>query len=208
MISTILPMPTPLWRDVTAAEEIEMELLQRNKMHLKQSDREGGISTGPVMTAVQENHGLNPLSQKILDGAPITEFEITEDMRASFFTALKRTEKDKALPPVFGTITSAKFQEMFKRAKEKTSSNSRTPNYTTWKCLAKSDTIAGFASILLSLPFVYGFPNSHWTHMTDFMLEKKPGMRQIHMLRIIGKLAAEFNTCLKLIIGKRARDNF
>ena len=28
------------------------------------------------------------------------------------------------------------------------------------------------------------------------------------MLRIIGKLAAEFNTCLKLIIGKRARDNF
>lgn len=207
MISTILPMPTPLWRDVTVAEEIETELLQRNKMHLEQTDREGGISMGQVMTAVRENHGLNPVSQKILDGVPITEFEITDDMRA-FFAALKRTETDKSLTPVLGTITSTDFQEMFKRAKEKTSSDSRTPNYTIWKCLAKSDKIAGFASVLLSLPFVYGFPNAHWTHMTDFMLEKKPGMRQIHMLRIIGKLAAEFNTCLKLIIGRRARDNF
>ena len=207
MISTILPMPTPLWRDVTAAEEIEKELLQRNKMHLEQTDREGGISTGRTMTAVREDHGVNPLSQRILDGEPITEFELTEDMRA-FFAAMKRTETDKALAPVLGAITSTEFQEMFKRAKEKTSSDSRTPNYTIWKCLAKSDKIAGFASVLLSLPFVYGFPNAHWTHMTDFMLEKKPGRRQIHMLRIIGKLAAEFNTCLKLIIGKRARDNF
>ena len=207
MISTILPMPTPLWRDVTAAEEIEMELLQRNKMHLEQTDREDGISTGRTMTAVRENNGVNPLSRKILDGEPITEFELTEDMRA-FFAALKRTETDKALAPVLGAITSIEFQEMFKHAKEKTSSDSRTPNYSIWKCLAKSDKIAGFASVLLSLPFVYGFPNLYWTHMTDFMLEKKPGMRQIHMLRIIGKLAAEFNTCLKLIIGKRARDNF
>lgn len=44
--------------------------------------------------------------------------------------------------------------------------------------------------------------------MTDFMLEKKAGLRQIHTLRIIGKMPAEFNTCLKLIIGKQARDNF
>ena len=44
--------------------------------------------------------------------------------------------------------------------------------------------------------------------MTDFMLEKKPGVRQIHTLRIIGKVAAEFNTCLKFLIGKKARDNY
>ena len=44
--------------------------------------------------------------------------------------------------------------------------------------------------------------------MTDFMIEKKPGVRQIHTLRIIGKVAAEFNTCLKFLLGKQARDNF
>ena len=33
--------------------------------------------------------------------------------------------------------------------------------------------IASFLSVLFSLlPFVYGFVNTHWTHMTNFMLEK------------------------------------
>lgn len=40
------------------------------------------------------------------------------------------------------------------------------------------------------------------------MLEKKPGQRQIHTLRIIGKVAAEFNTCLKFFIGQQAMYNF
>lgn len=71
-----------------------------------------------------------------------------------------------------------------------------------------SDFISSFASILLSLPFTYGFVNTHWTHMSDYMLEKKPDLRQIHTLRIIGKVAAEFNTCLKFFIGKQAMHNF
>lgn len=44
--------------------------------------------------------------------------------------------------------------------------------------------------------------------MTDFMLEKNPGVLQIHTLRIIGKVSAEFNTCLNFFIGKQAWDNF
>lgn len=207
IIATVIPMPKPLWRDITSTDSIEAELLQRNQMHLEQTAREHGISTEPTMTAVRQNYGINPISEKILDGTPITEYELTTEMEA-FFGALQRTEEDKQLPTVDGTITSVEFQEMFKVARERTSSDSRTPNYTLWKCLARSDKIAGFASVLLSIPFVYGFANPHWTHMTDFMLEKKPGVRQIHTLRIIGKVAAEFNTCLKLLIGRQTRDNF
>ena len=206
-ITKILPMPKPLWKDITSAGSIEAELLQRNKMHLEQTDREQGVSTGVVMTAFRENHGLNPMTQAILEGTPITEFTLSPEM-AAFFEAMKQTGTEKELPMVAGTITSTEFQEMFKMAREKTSSDARTPNYTLWKCLARSDKIAGFASVLLSLPFVYGFVNTHWAHMTDFMLEKKAGVRHIHTLRIIGKMPAEFNTCLKLIIGKQARDNF
>ena len=97
---------------------------------------------------------------------------------------------------------------MFRVSREKTSSNPRTLNYSLWKCIATSNTISSFAAILLSLPFMYGFVNSHWTHMTDFMIEKKPGVRHIHQLRIIGKVAAEFNTCLKFLIGHKAMHNF
>ena len=206
-IMNIVPMPCPLWREITAADEIETHLLLRNQMHLEQTDREKGVSTAPPLTNLRESHGFNDLSSRILNGEEITEYNLTSEM-AAFFKALRRTETDRSLPPVGGVITSADFQEMFRRAKERTASDHRTLNYTIWKCIAKSAKISGFMSVLMSLPFVYGFTNEHWTHMTDFMLEKKPGMRQIHTLRIIGKVAAEFNTCLKFLIGKKARDNF
>jgi len=39
------------------------------------------------------------------------------------------------------------------------------------------------------------------------MLEKKPGVRKIHQLRIIGLLEADFNTALKLIFAKKMMRN-
>ncbi len=142
-----------------------------------------------------------------MDGTFDTAYELTPEL-TQFFAALKQTPQEKALRPILGTITSDQFQEMFRRAREKTSSDSRTLNYSLWKCIARSDFISGIAAILLSLPFTYGFANMHWTHMSDFMLEKKPGVRQIHTLRIIGKVAAEFNTCLKFFIGHQTMHNF
>jgi hypothetical protein len=44
--------------------------------------------------------------------------------------------------------------------------------------------------------------------LTDFMLEKKAGVRHIHTLCIIGMVPAEFNTCLIYLVGKRTWDNF
>jgi hypothetical protein len=67
-ISTFLPLPDPLWQDVTSGEEIEKELIRRNRMHLEQVDREEGISTQPLLTELRKDHGFNPLSSAILNG--------------------------------------------------------------------------------------------------------------------------------------------
>ncbi len=194
------------WRNVDSQNEIESHLIDRNRRHLEQVAREQGPSTRPPLTMIRHNYGINPLTESILGGT-YTTYDLTPEMRA-FFNALKSNPSTENLPPVLGGITSQDFQEMFRRSKEKTSSDSRTLNYSIWKCIASSDAISSLAAILLSLPFMYGFVNSHWTHMTDFMLEKKPGVRQIHQLRIIGKVAAEFNTCLKFFIGHKAMHNF
>ncbi|KAL7524026.1 hypothetical protein ACHAWF_000788 [Thalassiosira exigua] len=50
---------------------------------------------------------------------------------------------------------------------------------------------------MASLPFIYGFVHRRWISETDFMIEKIPGDRRMHRLRIIGKLDAEWNTLLK-----------
>ena len=176
-------------------------------MQEKRALHKKGISTRPPLTDLGQNYGFNNLITAILQGTPITEYPLTPEME-QFFIALKRNSTDEALPSIASEFTSDDIRDMFKAAKERTSSDPRMLNYTLWKCLLMDNTIAGILSVLFSLPFTYGFVNSHWTSMTDFMLEKKEGVPQIHTLRIIGKVAAEFNTCLRFLIGKRTRDNY
>jgi hypothetical protein len=198
---------SPIWEDLDSQESIEISLLARNRRHLEQTAREQGISTFPPLSTIRGNFGINPLTDGILDGTFATHYDLTPEM-AAFFEALQSSSATERLSPIEGVITSEDFQKMFRISNEKTSSDPRTLNYSLWKCIATSDNISSFVAILLSLPFMYGFVNSHWTHMTDFMLEKKPGVRQIHQLCIIGKVAAEFNTCLKFLIGLKAMHNF
>ena len=91
---------------------------------------------------------------------------------AAFFSALKKGPAEIKLPQIARHITPSELQSIFRHSKERASSDFRTLNYTLWKSMVRSDTVAGFISTLLSLPFTYGFPNTHWTHMTNFMLEK------------------------------------
>ncbi|KAL7555007.1 hypothetical protein ACHAWF_018680 [Thalassiosira exigua] len=49
---------------------------------------------------------------------------------------------------------------------------------------------------------MYGFINDRWAKCLDIMLEKKPGVRKIHHLRIIGLVEVDFNTALKLYFDK------
>ena len=137
-VTETLPSPSPLWQDATDSEDIEEKLLRRNERHLQQTAREEGPSTLPPFTTLRENHGFNIFSAQVLAGTQSQELEISPDA-AAFLTALKRTDTEAALRPVLGIITSSDFQKMFATAKERTSSDSRTLNYTLWKCLAKSD---------------------------------------------------------------------
>ncbi|KAL7502242.1 hypothetical protein ACHAXN_002702, partial [Cyclotella atomus] len=60
---------------------------------------------------------------------------------------------------------------------------------------------------MMSMPFEFGFVNERWTNAIDVMLEKKRGIRRIHMLRIIGLLEADFNTALKILISRNLMAN-
>ena len=55
-----------MWRDVTSPQEIEKELLARNKRHLQQMDREGGPHNLAPMSSFQANYGINPATDQLL----------------------------------------------------------------------------------------------------------------------------------------------
>ena len=106
-----------------------------------------------------------------------------------------------------GIVPVPAYQQMFKVAKEKTSSNnSHGMNYTIWKALASDEEVAEFQCVMMSLPFLFGFTNPRWAEEIDVMLEKKKGVRFIHLLRIIGLLEADFNTALKYFFSVEMMD--
>ena len=190
------------WTDVTSREEIESQIMARNKRHLQQTAREGGVTTGPLMNEIQANHGLNSRVDDLLAGRFETEHEVPEEM-AGWIKAVKQTDKEKATPKVVGVMTKEQFQYVFKIANEKTSSSPSGMHYTMWKAMAARDYCAEFLCIMISLPFVYGFSNDRWLREIDVMLEKKKGVRKIHLLRIIGLLEADFNTALKFFFANK-----
>jgi hypothetical protein len=90
--------------------------------------REQGISTCPPLTSLCKSFGFNPLSEGVLDGTYIMQYDLTPEMKAYFDTVQSTASTDR-LSPIHGVITSEDFQHMFSLAKEKTSSDLRTLNY-------------------------------------------------------------------------------
>ncbi|KAL7517424.1 hypothetical protein ACHAWF_000123, partial [Thalassiosira exigua] len=76
-------------------------------------------------------------------------------------------------------------------------------HYTFWKDIASDSKISLYVVIMMCLPFMYGFKNDRWAKCLDVMLEKKPDVRRIHQLRIIGVVEADFNTALKLFFARQ-----
>ena len=202
---TAVYRPTNIWKKVTNAKEIESIIIQRNKRHLQQAEVEEGRAHTPLMQAIRRNHGTD-LLQEILDGT-IDIDAATDEAVTAWVRALAQTEEEKRLTPITGEIDRQMFQTAFKKVSERTSSSPSGLHYSIWKCLAREDDLAEWLSLMMSMPFQFGFINERWTKSIDVMLEKKQGNRQIHMLRIIGLLEADFNTALKILFSQKLMQN-
>ena len=209
LIETI-PIEAHMWKDVTTHSTVETLILERNKRHLQQTDMEGGVNRGPIMTDLRKEHGLSGATDSLLRGEYVTEHTVSPEM-AAWFNEVKQTDQERECEPIVGCMTKDDFQFAFKQITEKTSSSPSGLHYTIWKALAANDWCAEFLCIMISLPFMYGFANKRWTKLIDVMLEKKKGVRKIHTLRIIGLLEGDFNTALKWFMAsqvqRRAEDN-
>jgi hypothetical protein len=85
------------------------------------------------------------LNDNILAGKKIEDLQTTKEM-LDWFWAIQRTKGAQTNPPVTGVITKEDYQNMFKNAKEKTTSGGQI-HYTLWKALiAKQDDFAKLLS--------------------------------------------------------------
>jgi len=182
-------------------------LLERNKRHYQQAAVEGTTPTTIAFAPFTQNHGTGSAAKELLEGKYSQEFTALPDVMQSWLRLVKTNANEFPSTPVTGEITREQFQAAFKAVSEATSSSPSGIHYTFWKAIARDDELSDYFSTMMGLPFQHGFVCKRWTTNIEVMLEKKPGVRAIHKLRIIGLLEADFNTALKILFSKQVMAN-
>ena len=101
------------WETIDTREEMEEQLLQRNKRHLQQVTREGGMPMKAWFQNMIGNDGYSDKGGGLLEG-DIEWGEIPDDPEIrAWLKAIMKMEKEKRLPPIEGRITTQEFMQAF-----------------------------------------------------------------------------------------------
>ena len=103
------------------------------------------------MTAFREEMGLGSAATALLQGTYQIEYEVGSAI-ITWMNTVKQTKEEQSLPPVIGSLSTTKFQGMFRKKHKATSTDPHGMNYSIWKAMAKSNHLSSFLSILISLP--------------------------------------------------------
>jgi len=198
--------PEPTWQTVDKPDEMQEWLMRRNKRHLNQMHAEERPPTRKEFQSILAEHGTSETAMAILNGT-LDPSTIGLDKDATNFikSLARRTEEEGLSTP--RQMSTKDFQESMKVTHEDTSSSASGLHYTLWKTIAEDNKLSAIHAIMISLPFMYGFICDRWKKIIDCMLEKKPGVRKIHIMRIICLFEADFNTILKWYFNKHIMPN-
>eukprot|EP00956_Cyclotella_meneghiniana_P008495 scaffold11461_cov58-Cyclotella_meneghiniana.AAC.2 len=86
------------------------------------------------MRKIRSEHGLSEFNERILRGEKVEKMDATPEL-LDWLEAIA-VPPNINNPPVTGLITRQEYQDMFKNAREQTSSGGEA-NYTVWKALAE-----------------------------------------------------------------------
>jgi hypothetical protein len=103
--------------------------------------------------------------------------------------------------PIPLTITKDQFKNLYNNIAERTSSSPSGRHLGHYKVAAKSNLLAELHTNMMSIPYMVGISPQRWRQVVDVMLEKKPGERKIHRLRIVALQESDFNQSNRLLIG-------
>ena len=145
----------------------------------------------------RDEHGTSTLVKDLLDGKlDIDRFEYSDEVK-EVLRVFQRTPQEKQISIERRLMTGEEFQASFKAANEKTSSSPSGLHYGIWKAAAEVTDLAEMHAQMTSLPFLYGFTCERWKKFIDCILEKSPGVVEIHTVRIIVLVEGQWNTALK-----------
>ena len=99
-------------------------------------------------------------------------------------------------------ISPEELTGLLRKTSETTASSPSNLHIGHYKAMSYSTFLMNILSIVISLPFLYGFTHERWNRSTHHMLEKIPNYPLLDKLRIIQLVEADFNIYQKIKIGR------
>ena len=104
--------------------------------------------------------------------------------------------------PISPIIKAEQFRRLYNSMDERTSSSPSGRHLGHYKVAAQVELLTNLHSMMMSIPYMVGFSPRRWRQVIDVMLEKKPGERKIHRLRIVALQESDFNQSNRLLFGR------
>ena len=132
-------------------------------------------------------NGVSPTVDDLLDGKIALLTSDNDECMDQWRCHLEMIAVERQLVPVENNIDAGAFAAVFREADERKSSSPEGLHYTLWKTLAEREDFCKYKymSVMLSVPFKYGFSVQRWENTIDVMIEKSEGVWRIHLMRII-----------------------
>jgi hypothetical protein len=199
------------WEPVHEHEILQDFIQKRNITHFGQAH--GTPFTQPPLNKL-DWQAESIEAKEILQGSiPISLLSNNENANKILHYIANREQ----LPEIDTFITPDQVSQGFKKWREETSTSPsgchlglrRIPAFTTETKESEKmrQRIQAIQASIINLPIGIGFSPSRWQVVVNAMLEKIAGKPQLHKLRVIHILEADYNLALKEIFGRRLMQN-
>lgn len=101
-----------------------------------------------------------------------------------------------------GEVSLQEYKATFNCTNETTASPPSGVHYGHYKASCESDILSEVNHIFMTIPFRMGIPLTRRTRSLHYMIQKK-SLQYINKLRIVQLYEVDFNTMLKLLMGRR-----
>jgi hypothetical protein len=198
---------TGSWKAVTDPTEIAERVATTNAQQYHQA-HDTPFGTDPLKSYFRyraDTEGAEQLVRGILPPQDVMQQLLPETRAILHYLAQCPRQQPKmditvaTHPPL---ITTQQFQSLYKAMDERTSSSPSGRHLGHYKVAATSDQLASLHAQMMSIPYRIGFSPVRWRQVIDVMLEKKPGDRRLHRLRIVALQESDFNQSNRLLIGR------
>ena len=190
-----------VWEKVIERADIERQILRYNREGFR------AAAASPCGHGIIHDEltftSLSIEAAEVLTGHIPHTWTISDDRLSAFLPSFTIPESIKGQTPISTTVSEADVAQGFKKWREATTTSPSGRHLGHYKALITDPMLLSCLTKFLHIALNTGIALNRWRNAVNVMIEKDPGVPNVHRLRIIHLFEADYNFLLKLMWGHR-----